>query len=43
MINKGKIYERKVYSVLDMLGNVGGLAEVIKFVAGMIIYIFATN
>ena len=43
MSNRSKSYERKVYSLLDMLGNVGGLSEVIQAVAYIIVYIILTH
>jgi len=35
----GKLYERKVYATLDMIGQVGGLFSFIESIAGIIIYI----
>ena len=39
----GKKYERKVYNVLDMLGNIGGLFEAFSIIAGILAYVFCTN
>ena len=39
----GKIYEREVYSVTEMLGNVGGILEILKGLAAAIIYIICST
>ena len=43
MTNIGKAYERNVYSLLDMLGNVGGLYEAFKLSMIALIYVSTTN
>lgn len=40
--NKYEIYERKVYSVLELLGDIGGLLEAI-YVMGYILVGFFTH
>jgi hypothetical protein len=39
MQQEGKMYERKVYGLLDMLGNVGGLAEFMHLASMLIVYV----
>lgn len=36
-------YDRKVYGLFDMLGNVGGLAEVIHIASMGVVYIICQN
>ena len=43
MNRQGKMYERKVYGLLDMLGNVGGLAEVIHILSVGLVYFTCGN
>ena len=43
MTNLSKIYERNVYSLLDMLGNVGGLAECFHIISTLILILINTN
>jgi len=40
---EGKVYERKVYGLLDMLGNVGGLAEFMHLASMLIVYVLCSN
>lgn len=35
--NKYQIYERKIYSVLDLLGDVGGMLEAIRVLGFLIV------
>ena len=39
----GKLYEREVYSMSDMLGNVGGVMEILKFIAAVIAYMICST
>ena len=39
----GKMYERKVYNILDMLGYVGGLFSFISMFAAVILYFLASH
>jgi len=40
---EGTQYERKVYDVLNLFGNVGGLIEFIDFMCMLIVSLFCTN
>ena len=40
---EGKMYERKVYGLLDILGNVGGLAEFMHLASMLIVYVLCSN
>jgi len=35
----GKSYERKVYSLTDMLGNVGGISGILNSLASVMVYV----
>ena len=37
--DEGKAYERKVYDLNDMLGNVGGIFSILQTLAGFIVYV----
>ena len=37
MTNKGKLYERMEYSVLDILGNIGGIMGFLNIIAELVI------
>ena len=39
----GKSYERNVYNLNDMLGNVGGMLGILQSLAGVVAYIFSRN
>jgi hypothetical protein len=39
MDNKYKVYERKIYSILELLGDIGGLVEAVH-VLGLIMVAF---
>ena len=43
MQQAGKVYERNVYGLLDMLGNVGGLSEVIHTFSALLVYFTCQN
>ena len=43
MTGEGKEYERDVYKLLDMFGNVGGLFEIYKICGAIIVYILCTH
>jgi len=40
---KFKIYERKIYSILDMLGDIGGLLEAFHFLGIIFVGFFASK
>jgi hypothetical protein len=43
MNEKGKSYERNVYGLLEMMGDVGGLVEVLSCTAFILVFLFCTE
>ena len=39
LTKEGTLYERKVYSLVDMLGKIGGLQEALDILAVLVLYI----
>ena len=43
MSSLGKSYERKVYNLNDMLGNVGGIVGILQTIAGIVAYVTVSS
>lgn len=41
--NEGIIYERRVYTIFDLLGKVGGFAGALEFIVLLLVFTFTSN